>query len=192
MLRATTALIAASAVGIDRAASADTAFPDSDVRAFVNLSAALTGLPTALLMPNVDPVDLKRHYLEVIKAQPGIQQSYENLLKLVPANVTDPGTIRDAITKAGKSDDGVKYLARSIVLLWYLGAWYEPSKLKDYEASQELKDQPTPAIPSSKAYTHGLVWRVAQAHPMGYSDMQFGYWKDDPTLVERFVGGVFQ
>ena len=33
---------------------------------------------------------------------------------------------------------------------------------------------------SAKAYTQGRVWQIAQAHPMGYSNMQFGYWSRDP------------
>ena len=66
----------------------------------------------------------------------------------------------------------VKFLARSIVLLWYLGSWYEPADLKNKVAS--------PKVVSAKAYTQGLVWQIAGAHPMGYSNLQFGYWSRDP------------
>jgi hypothetical protein len=40
---------------------------------------------------------------------------------------------------------------------------------------------------SSKAYTQGWLWRVIQAHPMGYSDMQFGYWTRKPEPIEDFI-----
>ena len=40
---------------------------------------------------------------------------------------------------------------------------------------------------SPKAYTQGWVWRVAQAHPMGYSDMQFGYWTREPPPLSDFI-----
>ena len=35
-------------------------------------------------------------------------------------------------------------------------------------------------VVSAKAYTQGLVWQIAQAHPMGYSNLQFGYWSREP------------
>ena len=34
---------------------------------------------------------------------------------------------------------------------------------------------------SAKAYTQGRVWQIAQAHPMGYSNLQFGYWTREPA-----------
>jgi hypothetical protein len=35
-------------------------------------------------------------------------------------------------------------------------------------------------IPSANAYTLGLAWDAAQAHPMGYSELHFGYWATQP------------
>ena len=31
--------------------------------------------------------------------------------------------------------------------------------------------------------------RVAQAHPMGFSEMQFGYWTRPPNDIHDFIGG---
>jgi hypothetical protein len=160
------------------------------VKAFVNLSAVLTGIPIAVLMPNVDPIDLKREYLGFILAQADVPPVYDRLEKMVPECIDDPNTIRTHISDAGKTDEDLRYLSRSIILLWYLGAWYAPAALKVH-ADSKGQTRPGFHVVSSNAYTHGWVWRVAQAHPMGYSDMQFGYWKDDPALVERFVGGAF-
>jgi hypothetical protein len=80
-----------------------------------------------------------------------------------------------------------KYLARSIVLMWYLGAWYDPDHLR------ALVEHPSAAparfeVISPKAYTQGCVWRVAQAHPMGFSEMQFGYWSRPPNPRGDFTG----
>jgi hypothetical protein len=36
-------------------------------------------------------------------------------------------------------------------------------------------------VVSATAYTQGLVWLIAQAHPMGYSNLQFGYWSREPV-----------
>jgi hypothetical protein len=83
------------------------------------------------------------------------------------------------------SDVDAKYLARSIVLMWYLGAWYEPAELK------ALRKDPTRVpkfdVVSPKAYTQAWAWRVAQAHPMGFSEMQFGYWTRPPNPRTDFI-----
>ena len=36
----------------------------------------------------------------------------------------------DIVTAVNAGNDDTKFLARSIVLLWYLGSWYEPDDLK--------------------------------------------------------------
>jgi hypothetical protein len=192
MLRATTALFAVTAMArFDKTAFAQTGPPDDRVVAFVNLSAALTGIPATALKPNVDPIDLKREYLEfILDPNTNVQPIYERLEKLIPAGVDDPGRIRKLVGDAADTDEDLRYLSRSIILLWYLGAWYAPAALKVH-ADSKGQTRPGFRVVSSNAYTHGWVWRIAQAHPMGYSDMQFGYWKDDPALVERFVGGAF-
>jgi hypothetical protein len=41
---------------------------------------------------------------------------------------------------------------------------------------------------SMDAYTQSWVWRIAQTHPMGYSEWQFGYWTKDPRPLTDFIG----
>jgi len=77
------------------------------------------------------------------------------------------------------SEADAKFLARSIVLLWYLGSWYEPRDL-EANASPGTRHAISSEVVSAKAYTQGLVWEIAGAHPMGYSNLQFGYWSRDP------------
>jgi hypothetical protein len=83
------------------------------------------------------------------------------------------------------------YLGRSLVLLWYLGAWYDPAMLKDAQAKATGPQHEQVFLPftvaSPKAYTRGLLWKIAGAHPMGYSELQFGYWSrtpDDPNNID--------
>ena len=85
----------------------------------------------------------------------------------------------DIIDFVNAGNDDIKFLARSIVLLWYLGSWYDP---KDLKASHRGQTRPhhSSEVLSPKAYTQGLVWQIAGAHPMGYSNLQFGYWSRDP------------
>jgi D-sorbitol dehydrogenase-like protein len=195
LVRAATALIAASSASFDKPALADTAASDDDLLSFVNLSAALTGVPNVSLLPNVDPIDLKREYFKFIQQQKETEP-FAALFKLAPPKkgpMTDAelADIRGKVAAAVKANDKVKYLTRSITLLWYLGGWYVPSALQAHEQSQG-KTRPGFQVVSANAYTHGWIWRLARAHPMGYSDMQFGYWKEDPASLDTFIRGKIQ
>lgn len=194
LVQGTTAVIAASVILDGPARAADTVPSDADVLSFLSLSAALTGVPNTSLRPNVDPIDLKREYFKFIQQQKETE-AFPSLLKLAPPKkelLTDAelADIRGKVAAAAQADPKVKYLTRSITLLWYLGAWYAPSALQVHEASKGAK-RPDFQVVSVNAYTHGWIWRVAQAHPMGYSDMQFGYWKATPADLKSF-GGPFQ
>ena len=81
------------------------------------------------------------------------------------------------------NDPKIKYLGRSIILAWYLGAWYQPAVLAETPAPPPLD----PKIISPTAYTQAWAWRIAQAHPMGYSELRFGYWSDEPLPLDDFV-----
>jgi hypothetical protein len=160
---------------------------DEEMVAFLVLSAALTGVDIHTLAPEfsrgsgdilsadpgVDPINIKSAYLRQAKTA----AAFDNLLQIAKDNRLSQD---DIIAKVNASDD-TKFLARSIVLLWYLGSWYDPVDLKNAATSPESIDGPiTQKVLSPKAYTQGLVWLIAGAHPMGYSNLQFGYWSRDP------------
>ena len=167
---------------------ADTAYaenaegPDADMMAFLLLSEALTGVSRQTLAPElvenkseilnsdpgIDPINIKNAYFAWINDN-DLTSSFGKLLQLAKDNRQSLG---DIIPKVNGSAEDIKFLARSIVLLWYLGSWYKPDDLKNKIAS--------PKVVSPKAYTQGLVWQIAGAHPMGYSNLQFGYWSHDP------------
>ena len=149
--------------------------------AFLLLSEALTGVSRQTLAPElsekseilnsdpgVDPINIKNDYFDWIKAHDPTS-SFGKLLQLAKDNRQ---SLADIVPKVNGSPDDMKFLARSIVLLWYLGSWYKPDDLKNKVAK--------PQVVSPKAYTQGLVWQIAGAHPMGYSNLQFGYWSRDP------------
>jgi Membrane bound FAD containing D-sorbitol dehydrogenase len=169
MLTGAAATTAVTAVGsIDATQPAE---PATSMDLFLGLSSALTGIAVDRLNPKRDVLDVKQAYYK--RAQRYAE--FEQLLKLYNANSDKPD--KDEIAKIILDDPNVRFLARSIILAWYLGAWYEPDVLK--------KPPPVPPILfeviSPTAYTQGFVWRVAQAHPMGYSEWAFGYWSDPPT-----------
>jgi hypothetical protein len=161
--------------------------------AFLLLSAALTGVhvvnlapeftgkdkknkPVPILAadPGVDPFNIKNEYFEFInKKDP---TGFGNLLEIAKKH---PLSAADISTDVNGGDD-TKFLARSIVLLWYLGSWYEPEDLKKFSAPGAPREPIPSQVVSAKAYTQGRVWQIVQAHPMGYSNLQFGYWSHSP------------
>jgi hypothetical protein len=166
-----------------RAADANSAQDMSD---FVALSAALTGIMPMKLAPAADPIDIKRDYFKWLsEKQPA---AFEKLLTIVRENRNAPA---QAIIDKVQSDPESNFLARSIVLMWYLGAWYDPGDLKLLAGPPPPPPDVSHKVISAKAYTQGWVWRVAQAHPMGSSDMQFGYWQRKPNPEHPdFIGGA--
>jgi hypothetical protein len=146
--------------------------------AFLLLSEALTGVDKLILAPELsgsdpgtDPINIKNDYFRWIVANDKTS-SFAAMLAFAKKNPAP--SAQDIIKFVSTSSNDIKFLARSIVLLWYLGSWYEP---KDLQA----KPPPVPSeVVSAKAYTQGLVWQIAGAHPMGYSNMQFGYWSRNP------------
>lgn len=196
---------AAAAIGVEAPALAQGVISDGDLKSFLTLSSALTGIARDKLAPPTDPLpDFKAQYFkrasgmadesQGIKSDSKRAADFARLLKIakdanLPAAPTevikqeDVDKLAKQIVQAG---DDVKYLARSIVLMWYVGSWYEPAELKRL-ATPNAVPFVTHEVISPAAYTAGWVWRVAQAHPMGYSDMQFGYWTHPPQPLDDFI-----
>jgi Membrane bound FAD containing D-sorbitol dehydrogenase len=168
----------ASAIGTADLTEPAVADDAADLDLFVKLSAALTGIDALQLAPSVDAIQIKRAYFKQAKSDPG----FEGLMQIVRANPADPVGAADKIMNS--TDQKIKYLGRAIILAWYLGAWYQPTVL----AQTPPPSLVTPLkVVSPTAYTQAWAWRVAQAHPMGYSELRFGYWSDEPLPVEDFV-----
>ena len=201
VLAGAAAATAAISVGaVDSPASAQTRH--QDMVAFVLLSAALTGIAEGKLAPNFhplpsptnidleqsdpgsDPVDVKQEYFDWVNKRH--QATFRRLLQFAKDSRNASDRAQAIIDKVQATPD-TKYLARSIVLMWYLGAWYDPDHLR------ALVERPNPPpakfeVISPKAYTQGWALRVAQAHPMGFSEMQFGYWSRPPSARTDFIG----
>jgi len=178
MLGVTAAAVAGAAASLPVAtpASADKA---ADLDMFLGLSAALTGIAKSRLAPAVDPIRIASEYFNQASSQKG----FAGLMQIVRDN---PAVAAEKIMN--HDDPDIKYLGRSIILAWYLGAWYEPETLKTYDSPHPGLFPVVPLkVISPKAYTQGWAWRVAQAHPMGYSELRFGYWSEDPPGIDDFI-----
>ena len=156
VLAAAAATTAAVTIGIDTPVIAQTAAQlEADVNTFVTLSAALTGVARAKLFPFADPLDVKTQYFNQASGKADDEKKiprddkraadFAVLLKIArDANLqvppSAPGLIKQEdvdklVKQIQQAGDDVKYLARSIVLMWYLGSWYEPAKLKELATS---------------------------------------------------------
>lgn len=155
---------------------------------FVGLSSVLTGVAADKLAPPLDPVNIKETYFDFVQKQTA--GTFQELLNIFSENQGQPPQQIGNII-LNQSGEVVRYLARSIMLMWYLGSWYDPAELQKYNTANPPMD-PVPAVQvvSPGAYTQGWVWSVAQAHPMGYSNFTFGYWSQNPPSLSDFIGGA--
>jgi len=156
--------------------------PDSVIQDFADMSAALTGFQSSVLKPALDPLDLAHEYYVFAAAQVG-EPAMTTLLNAYRAIKTQPAQqIADTLLETSSSSPSAQaQLAQSIVAMWYLGSWYVPGVL----GGGGFAPPPLQVI-SSVAYTNGLVWRVMQSHPMGYSAFTFGYWSQQPAPLSSF------
>lgn len=154
---------------------------DSDINDFAAMSAALTGFQQSVLQPQLDPVGLARIYYEFALGQVGMQMSA--LLDAYRAIQQQPAqTIADTLLETSSTTPSPQaLLCQSIVAMWYLGAWYVPG----VQGGAGFPPTPLQVI-ASEAYTNGLVWKVMQSHPMGFSPFTFGYWSQPPGPLSSF------
>jgi Membrane bound FAD containing D-sorbitol dehydrogenase len=153
---------------------------------FVGLSALLTGIASDKLAPSLDPVNIKQTYFNYIQQQE--PAAFAQLLQIYGSNQDEPpAKIADIIFS--QSGPHVAFLARSVILAWYLGSWYTPGELERSASGVSHLPLGPSAVISADAYTQGWAWSVAQAHPMGYSNFTFGYWAQNPPTLQDFIGG---
>ena len=151
---------------------------------FVAMSAILTGIAADKLHPSLDTFGTAQEYLDYATAHGG--PAFPRLMSAYAAiRSQTPAQIGSALLAPSGSTE---WMAKTVMLMWYLGAWFEPADLQTYQAN------PTPFPPdfvviSSNAYTQSWIWRVAQSHPMGYSTWRFGYWNAPPPPLNDFIAG---
>jgi hypothetical protein len=134
---------------------------------FAAMSAALTGFSLETISPDLDVTDLKSAYLQTAD-QNGESQEVDRLIaQFLSMKDKTSQEIADALLDTGKQPADLIAAARHILEMWYLGTW-------------------NGAVVSSNAYIGGLAWQAAQAHAMGYSEWEFGYWAQDPPPLADF------
>ena len=169
---------AGSVTTVSPFSSADAA-EDPRMPAFMKLSTFLTGFSGGKLSPFIDVINIKQTYFDKASKDP----VFDQLLKIFTDNDGKPD-VADKIFNG--PDRNVRYLARNITIAWYIGAWCDPKDLAKFDVENPPPGQPDFKVISAPAYTQGVTWRAAQAHPMGYSDQRFGYWAESPPDKSKF------
>lgn len=148
--------------------------------AFVDMSVLLTGISKEKLAPADDPINLKQTFFELCDQRAGsVFTDLISFYALRAAQNQSDQDIGNAILK--ESTEQMSALAGSIIKAWYLGSWVQPFDTDVYNGGDSF-------VISNQAYKEGWIWRIAQAHPMGYSMEAFGYWQDPPVALSNYTG----
>ena len=134
---------------------------------FAAMSAALTGFSLDTISPDLDVADLKSAYLQAADKNGQGQEVDRLIAQFLGMKGQTSQEIANALLDAGKQPADLIAAARHILEMWYLGSW-------------------NGVVISSNAYIGGLAWQAAQAHAMGYSEWEFGYWAQEPPPLADF------
>lgn len=153
---------------------------DSEFRAFLTVSAALTGYNSAEL-----------------QATGCAQEYWHQLRQVLPGDILARFLSHaDALGQGGDdeiirtqylSDRRLGPVARSLIQLWYLGQWVPLPQ--DWRERYGASRFDVTRIISARAYKEGLVWDAIGAHPMGAKQQGFGAWSLEPPKPSRRGAG---
>lgn len=154
-------------------------------QAFVRLSSVLTGLKETELPEMVEQNDasgvrlrLYEIYFERVRA--GYPTELSELLAAW-RSIQDIANPEAALSeKLVASDDAARRMriaARQIIKIWYL------STIDDPRAGLDAKGRSKGQIGGDIGqYQQSAVWPLIGAPPPGYSNMQHGYWQQEPSF----------
>lgn len=155
---------------------------NSDLDNFVGLSAILTGFAAADLNPPLSPAPVAVEYLQTLQSKvdaPTVARllsTYQQIAAQSPP-AEQPAQVQSQILE----DPVLGPVARNVIRMWYLSIWYTGYTGPVSGFSDGF-------VVSANAYTKGLAWDAMQAHPMGYSEMHYGYWADPPQPNDSASG----
>ncbi|MET0606771.1 MAG: hypothetical protein ABWZ80_09965 [Beijerinckiaceae bacterium] len=164
---------------------------------FVQASSTLLGIPTASLKPSQGEQDNLLmadvfYTLAVTAGSAGINgmlTAYQNLNPETPDNIKALALLAVDSSGSAPRTDAVGTFARLTMLAWLFGTWYGGTEIaNNSKAAQAItnKDYQQDFIISGRAYKNGWIWRIAQAHPMGFSQFSFGSWASKPPTLQNY------
>jgi hypothetical protein len=153
---------------------------------FVELSALLTGFGPVYLLGT----GMAEAYLRAADAAlpPGVLDELLGAFGRLPAGPAPsggPAQSAGAEAAAGQAilgDAKLGPVARTLILLWYRGAW---TALPDtWRSAYGTSPLDTDHVVSAEAYQAGLQWIAAGAHPAGARQQGYGAWASPPDALE--------
>jgi hypothetical protein len=147
---------------------------------FVALSQALTGIAGSLLAPSLDPKNILQTNYNAFVTNAGPYAARLILGRFTSLKEQGFNDKEIAARISADSDNGP--VAGSIIKLWLLGNWYG-----SVTPDNSTTVQNNPIVVSGNSYVEGWIWRILQAHPMGYSMMRFGYWANQPPPLSAYL-----
>ena len=146
-----------------------------EVNFFVALSAALTGF-SAFELYGTGQVLTYYHIIKEHLATSGIEQTLDSIVNGFHLSQTTAQN-EQYLEKTLGSCEYASAFIRSVIKLWYLGQWYNPTKPDETY------------IPSAQSYSNGLVWIAIDAHPQGAKQQGFAAWAVPPQPMSGVSAG---
>lgn len=153
----------------------------------IAISSLLTGVPERTFREYLERDDNPSQgnlywYFSVVQTAYG-SGPVEDLLilyrKLVEEHATNE-QIADSIFLNAEPE--MKSLSGMIMKMWMLGVWLGQSE-GTLIPNPDLRID---FVISSKAYANSFAWKIARAHPMGYSNFPFGSWGKEPPTLQHY------
>lgn len=161
---------------------------------FRALSSALLGVPETSLEPLVQQDNYSTadvfYGLENLAGAAAVQAMLSEWNSYPPGM---PAQVRaDRLLKGTGTvlrPDAVGTFSRLTMLSWLYGVWYGGTEVQRNSAATNFITDPAyrqDFIISGRAYKNSWIWRIAQAHPMGFSQFNFGSWASPPPTLTNY------
>ena len=163
---------------------------------YLGMSSALLGIDAKALVTPVhqDDISMADTYYTLCNtaaqsATAGTLSFYDSLV----AQGKSPAEIATTMLQfdAGvPRTDNVGAVSRLTMLMWLYGLWYGGTEVNTITPSKRFITEAYQVdfVISSRAYKNGWIWRIAQAHPMGFSHFKFGSWSEEPPALSDYTG----
>jgi hypothetical protein len=163
---------------------------------YVGLSSALVNVDTDVLTLAQDGASLADVYYSIcVAAAPSAIRSALTLYDFLIDQDQSPTYIANFFlrrdvedpTAPGTTDSAA--IARLTMAMWLFGTWYGGTEVARIEDSKQYIDSAyqNDFVVSSRAYKDGWIWRLAQAHPFGFSNFRFGSWQAAPPSLDSYL-----
>lgn len=164
---------------------------------YLGASSALLGIPVSELDPVLKQDDISLADVYYGLANTAGPMALANMLsyyRFLADRGDTPQQIGQALLSQGGDgttarDDPIGCFARLTMLQWLFGVWYggtEVARIPNSTGSITDAAYRTDFIVSGRAYKSGWIWRIAQSHPMGFSQFNFGSWASEPPSLADY------